>query len=70
VHCSCLQIHPNLICSRRWPCRASMGGETLDPMKAGCPSVGECEGREAGVGGWVGVHPPRNRRRGDRIGDF
>jgi hypothetical protein len=29
-----------------------MGGEPLGPVKAQCPSVGECQGREAGVGGW------------------
>ena len=30
-----------------------------------CPSIGECQGREARVGGWVGAHPHRSRR-GDR----
>jgi hypothetical protein len=30
-----------------------MGGETLSPVKARCPSVGECQDREAGVGGLV-----------------
>ena len=39
------------ICSRGWPCGVSRGGEALGPVKAGCPSVGECQGREAGVGG-------------------
>jgi hypothetical protein len=30
-----------------------MGGEALGPVKkAGYPSIGELEGREAGVGGW------------------
>ena len=28
-----------------------MGGEALGPMKALRPSVGECQGQEAGVGG-------------------
>jgi hypothetical protein len=28
-------------------------GETLGPMKALCPSVGECQDQEAGVGGLV-----------------
>ena len=28
-----------------------MGGETLGPVKALCPSVGECQGQEVGVGG-------------------
>jgi hypothetical protein len=35
-----------------------MGGEALDPMKALCPSVGECQGQEVTVGGLV------NRGRG------
>jgi len=29
-------------------------GEALGPVKAGCPSVGECHDREAGGSGWVG----------------
>ena len=28
-----------------------MGGEALGPVKALCPSVGECQVQEAGVGG-------------------
>jgi hypothetical protein len=28
-----------------------MGGEALGPVKARCPSVGECQDRKAGVGG-------------------
>jgi hypothetical protein len=28
------------ICSRGWPCCTSMGGETLGPVKAQYPSVG------------------------------
>jgi hypothetical protein len=28
-----------------------MGGEAVGPMKALCPSVGECQGPEVGVGG-------------------
>jgi hypothetical protein len=39
-----------------------MGGETFGPMKAVCPSIGECQGQEAGVGGLV------SRRRGDGMG--
>jgi hypothetical protein len=31
-----------------------MGGEALGPVKAGYSSVGECQDREAGVGGLVG----------------
>jgi len=34
-----------------------MGGEALGPLKARCPSVGEFQGREVGVCGWVGEHP-------------
>jgi hypothetical protein len=41
------------ICSRRWPSQSLMGGEALVPVKALCPSVGECQGQEAGVGGLV-----------------
>ena len=33
-------------------------------MKALCPSVGECQGQEEGVGGLV------SRGRGEGIGDF
>ena len=36
------------------PCGASMGGEALGPVKAPCPSVGECQGQEAGVCGRAG----------------
>jgi len=39
-----------------------MGGEALGPAKAGPPSVGECQGREAGnEGGWEGEHPIRKK---------
>jgi hypothetical protein len=30
-----------------------MGGEALGPVKARCPSVGECRGQKVGVGGLV-----------------
>ena len=30
-----------------------MGGEALGPVKVLCPSIGECQGQEAGVGGLV-----------------
>jgi hypothetical protein len=60
------------ICSRGWTYLASMGGETLGPVKASCPSLGEFEGgdiRVGGcvgvwVGGWVGEHPHRTSGRG------
>jgi hypothetical protein len=38
------------ICSRGWPYLSSMGEEALGPVKAVCPSVGDCQGQEAGVG--------------------
>jgi hypothetical protein len=41
-----------------------MGGKALGPVKALSPSVGECQGQEAGVGGLV------SRRRGDGMGGF
>jgi hypothetical protein len=42
-----------------------MGGEALGPVKALCPSIGECLGQEAGVGG-VG----EQGEQGERIGVF
>jgi hypothetical protein len=30
-----------------------MGGEALGPVKVLCPSIGECKGQGAGVGGFV-----------------
>jgi hypothetical protein len=51
------------ICRRGWPSWPSMGGETLGLVKTICPSTGECQGQEAGVGGL-------GRRAGDVIGDF
>jgi hypothetical protein len=44
----------SFICSRRWPSQSSMGGEALGPVKVLCPSIGECQGHEAGVGGLGG----------------
>jgi hypothetical protein len=41
-----------------------MRGEALGPVKVLCPSVGECQGQDSGVGG-LGS---RGRRK--RIGDF
>jgi hypothetical protein len=41
-----------------------MGGEYLGPVKARCPSVGECQDRESGVGGLV------SRGWRDGIGGF
>jgi hypothetical protein len=42
----------------------SMGRESLGPVKALCPSVGECQIQEAGVGGLV------SRGSGEGIGGF
>jgi hypothetical protein len=41
-----------------------MGGKALGLEKAQCPSVGECQDREAGEGGLV------SKGRGDGIGGF
>ena len=41
-----------------------MGGEALGPVKILCPSIGECQGQEAGV------HVLVSRRRGEGMGDF
>ena len=41
-----------------------MGGEALGPEQARCSIVGECQDREAGVGGLV------SRRRDEGIGGF
>jgi hypothetical protein len=46
-----------------------MGEKALGPVKAGCSSVGECQGGEVGVGGgWVGKHLHRSRERVGRVG--
>ena len=47
-----------------------MGREALGPEKVQCPSVGKCQGREAGVGGWEGEYHYRSRGRGDGIEGF
>ena len=39
-----------------------MGEEALGPVKALCPSIGECQGQEAGVSGLVS-------REGGEIGE-
>jgi hypothetical protein len=40
-----------------------MGGEALGLVKILCPSIGECQGQEVGVGGL-------GSRVGEGIGDF
>jgi len=47
------------------PHRLSMGGEALGPAKVRCPSVGKCQGREAGRGGWVGGETP-SKKQGEK----
>jgi hypothetical protein len=42
-----------------------MGGEAFGLVKVPCPSIGECQGQEAGVGGWVG-----EKEEVEGIGDF
>jgi hypothetical protein len=46
----------------------SVEGEALGPEGVLCPSVGECQGRESGVGGWVGEHTHRSRGKVGGIG--
>jgi hypothetical protein len=45
-------------------------GEALGPLKTGYASIGEYQGSEVGVGGWVGEHSHRNRKREDEIAGF
>ena len=40
-----------------------MGGEALGPVKALCPSIGECQGQEMGVSGLMN-RVGRGRGRG------
>jgi hypothetical protein len=47
-----------------WPSRSSMGGEALGPVKVLCPSIGECQGQDAGVCGLV------SRGRQEEMGIF
>jgi hypothetical protein len=47
-----------------------MGGEALGPVKALFPSVGECQNREARMGGQVGEHLHRCREREVQIEGF
>jgi hypothetical protein len=55
------------ICSRGWPSWSSIE-EDLGPMKALYPSIGECQGQEAGVGG-LG-RQVRRRGEGEGEGEF
>ena len=58
------------ICSRGWPCQASMG-EVLGPIKARkMPQYRGIKGREVGVSEWVEEQPSRSRGREDGVGVF
>jgi hypothetical protein len=50
-------------CSRRWPCQAAMGGDALGSVKARCPRVGECQGKEAGRWGSTLIEAGGGRMR-------
>jgi hypothetical protein len=54
---------PATIVEEDGPCWTPVGGEALGPVKAPCHSVGECQDREAGVGGLVS----RGRGEWDRV---
>jgi hypothetical protein len=54
------------ICIRRWPSWPSLG-EALGLAKIICPSTGECQGQEAGVGG---LGSRAGGGGGGGIGDF
>jgi hypothetical protein len=38
-----------------------MGGEALGPVKVLCPSIGECQGQKAEMGGLVNREGERDR---------
>jgi hypothetical protein len=42
----------------------------LGPEGVTWPCIGECQGWKAGVCGWVGEHPHRDRGRGGDMGDL
>ena len=54
------------ICTRECLCQASKGKDALGPVKARCPSVGECQGREVRVGGWGNTLIEAEGREWDR----
>ena len=47
-----------------------MGGAALGPEGVRCSSVGECQSKKTGVGGWVEEHTHRGRDRRDGMGEF
>jgi hypothetical protein len=46
----------------------SMGEKALGPENVQCSNVGECQGREMGVGVWLSKHPHRSREMKDEVG--
>jgi hypothetical protein len=50
-HSSGVGVLVSCICSRGWPSQPSMGGEVLGIAKIICPSTGERQDQELGVGG-------------------
>jgi hypothetical protein len=57
------------MCSKGWLCQVSIGGAALGPVKAQCPSIGECQGREVGVE-WVGgqvVREASSEKQGEGV---
>jgi hypothetical protein len=52
IHCG--TCGSRYICSRGWTSRSSMGVEALGPVKALCPSIGECQDQEWEWVGWRG----------------
>ena len=49
------------IYSRGWPNRSSIGGEALGSVKVLCPSIGEYQGQEVGMGVLVSRAGGRDR---------
>jgi hypothetical protein len=45
-------------------------GPSTGPERVQCSSVGKCQGRKMGVGGWVEKHPHRDSGRRDVVGWF
>jgi hypothetical protein len=46
-----IQSLSSCMCSRGWPSQPSLEGETLGFATIICPSTGECQGQEEGLGG-------------------
>jgi hypothetical protein len=54
------------ICGRGWLCWTLVGGEVIGPEGTRCSSVGKCEGRRTGVGGWGSILKSQGEGRWDR----